>query len=111
MTTADALLGQAVAGWGLDARRMQDTGDEFALGVGVGVPVVAVLAGEAFLQVRVVRAKARIGAQGDDGLGRQAGYRRGTDVLDRRSQPWRKDGRDPGLLVGEQVRPRPVVLG
>ena len=31
--------------------------------------------------------------------------------VDRRGQPRRKDGRDPGLLVREQVRPRPVVIG
>jgi hypothetical protein len=47
----------------------------------------------------------------DDGLGGQAGHRGGTDVLDRRGQPRRKDGRDPGLLVREQVRPRLVVIG
>ena len=47
----------------------------------------------------------------DNGLGGQAGHRRGPDVLDRRGQPRREDGRDQGPLISEEVRPRPVVLG
>lgn len=89
------LLGQPVAGWGVDAGRVQDAGDEVALGVGVGVPVLAVLAGEAFLEVRVVGAESRIGSQGVPEGDQRAGVRLVVldqlQVMGARLGPWAQE--------------------
>lgn len=58
-----ALLGQAVAGREFDTGRAHHAGDEAGLGVGVGVPVAAVLAGQLLLQGGVLGAELRVGAE------------------------------------------------
>src|SRR5580693_10747971 len=58
------LLGQQVARRRLDTSTAQHPLNEAALGVGVGVAVAGVLAGEILLQLRVVATQARIGPQG-----------------------------------------------
>src|ERR1039458_7685596 len=60
---ADELFGQVVTFWRIDADAAQRAGDEVVFGVGVGVAVAGVLAGELLLQVRVAGAKARIGPE------------------------------------------------
>ena len=57
------LLGQPVPRRRLDARSAQHSLNEAALGVGIGIAVAAVLAGEILLQLRVVVTQARIGPQ------------------------------------------------
>ena len=74
-STATTLLGQLAAGREIDACRVQDPSDEFALGVGVGVPVLAVPTAETVLQPGVVGAKAWIGAQGVPEGDQRAGVR------------------------------------